>query len=190
MSRLDTSRSNLFELPPAAAVEAAKRVRLLALDVDGTLTDGKLTFASDGVELKSFDVHDGMGLRLLRDAGIAVAMITARSSDTVARRASDLGIGNLVQGSKNKADSLRAVCAELGIAPLSVAFMGDDLPDLPAMAICGLAIAPANAHAWVRTAVAWTTRASGGSGAVREVCDGLLAAQGLAAGALERFRGA
>ncbi|MGQ0800882.1 MAG: KdsC family phosphatase [Pseudomarimonas sp.] len=175
-------------LPPPVALEKARQIRLLALDVDGTLTNGQLTFASDGRELKSFDVHDGMGLRLLRDAGIAVALITARSSEVVSRRARDLGIEQLVQGSHNKADSLRAICAELGLATGNAAFMGDDLPDLPAMQISGLAIAPANAHPWVVEHAQWTTRARGGHGAVREVCDGLLTAQGLAAAALARYR--
>lgn len=177
------------QMPPPAALEAARRIRLLALDVDGTLTCGQLTFASDGRELKSFDVHDGMGMRLLRDAGIAVAIITARNSEVVSRRARDLGIEQLVQGSHNKADSLRVVCAELGLTPSAAAFMGDDLPDLPAMRIAGLAIAPASAHPWVLDCVHWTTRARGGHGAVREACDGLLAAQGLAAAVLARYRG-
>jgi len=178
-----------FAMPPAAVLQATRTIRLLALDVDGTLTDGALTFASDGSELKTFNVHDGMGIRLLRDLGIGVALITARSSEVVARRARDLGIEHLAQASHDKAASLREVCAALGIAPAQAAFMGDDLPDLPAMAIAGLAIAPSNAHAWVRPQVSWITRAAGGHGAVREVCDGLLAAQGHAAALLARYRG-
>jgi 3-deoxy-D-manno-octulosonate 8-phosphate phosphatase (KDO 8-P phosphatase) len=180
-----TADSN--EGAPAAVLAALPRIRLLALDVDGTLTDGRLLFSSDGSDLKAFHVHDGQGLRLLRDNGVAVALITARRSPLVERRATELGIEHLIQGSTNKADSLRAVCAALGLTPAAAAFMGDDLPDLPAMAIARLAIAPANAHPWILPFVAWQTRASGGAGAVREVCDALLVAQGKRAAALQRF---
>ncbi len=176
-----------FALPPPPARSAAATIRLLALDVDGTLTDGRLTFASSGDELKTFDVHDGMGLHLLREAGFVVAWITARSSAVVARRAGELGIVDLVQGSRDKAASLREVCERHRLQPAQAAFMGDDLPDLPAMAIAGLAIAPANAHPWVKSRVGWITEASGGRGAVREVCDRLLAGQGKAAAVLARF---
>lgn len=165
----------------------AVRVRLLALDVDGTLTDGQLTYDSEGRELKAFHVQDGLGLKLAMEAGIAIALITARRSPIVAARAEELGIEHLVQGSHDKAASLRSLCAELAIATDQAAFMGDDLPDLPAMALAGLAIAPANAHPWVRDRVHWVTRAEGGRGAAREACDGLLAAQDLADAALARF---
>jgi 3-deoxy-D-manno-octulosonate 8-phosphate phosphatase (KDO 8-P phosphatase) len=175
------------EVAPPAVLAALRDIRLLALDVDGTLTDGRLLFSSDGSDLKAFHVHDGQGLRLLRDHGLAVALITARRSPLVERRAKELGIEQLVQGSTNKADSLRAVCDALGLSPAAAAFMGDDLPDLPAMAIAGLAIAPANAHPWILPSVAWQTRASGGNGAVREVCDALLIAHGKHAAALQRF---
>ncbi len=174
-------------MPPAAIRAAVAGIRLLALDVDGTLTDGRLTLSSDGSELKSFHVHDGFGLRLLRESGIAVALVTARRSPVVELRARELGIAHVFQGSANKADSLREVCASLGIALAEAAFMGDDLPDLPAMRIAGMAIAPANAHPWVLQRAEWKTHARGGNGAVREVCDGLLAARGLAAAVLTRF---
>lgn len=166
--------------PPPGLGERAARIRLLALDVDGTLTDGGLGFNSLGVDHKQFHVHDGQGLRLAQDAGIAIALITARNSPIVDLRARELGIAHVVQGSKDKGASLSALCARLGIAAEQAAFMGDDLPDLAAMAIAGLAIAPANAHPWVRARTHWVTRAEGGRGAVREVCDGLLHAQGKA----------
>jgi len=178
---------NAERAPPPAAIQRAARVRLLALDVDGTLTDGSLGYSSDAAESKTFHVHDGLGLKLLREAGIAVALVTARRSPIVAARAEELGIEHLVQGSHDKAASLRAICAALGIATDQAAFMGDDLPDLPAMALAGLAIAPANAHPWVCERVHWVTRSEGGRGAAREACDGLLVAQGLAAAALARF---
>ncbi len=167
----------------------AARIRLIAFDVDGTLTDGRLIYDSDGRELKAFHVQDGLGLKLAMQAGIAVALVTARRSPIVAARAAELGIVHCVQGSHDKAASLRALCEELGITPAQSAFMGDDLPDLPAMAIAGLAIAPANAHAWVLERVHWRLAARGGEGAAREACDGLLAAQDKAAAALARFVG-
>ncbi len=167
----------------------AARIRLFALDVDGTLTDGRLLYDSDGRELKAFHVQDGLGLKLAMEAGIAVALITARRSPIVAARAAELGIDHCIQGSHDKAASLRALCAGIEVAPEQSAFMGDDLPDLPAMAIAGLAIAPANAHAWVLERAHWRLAARGGEGAAREACDGLLAAQGKAAAALARFVG-
>lgn len=172
---------------PAAAQQLAAGIRLIALDVDGTLTDGRLVFASDGSESKAFHVHDGLGLKLLQASGIAVALVTARRSPIVAARAQELGIEHLLQGSRDKAASLREICAVLAIPTAAAAFMGDDLPDLPAMTIAGLAIAPADAHPWVRERVHWVTRAEGGRGAAREACDGLLLAQGLDAAALARY---
>jgi 3-deoxy-D-manno-octulosonate 8-phosphate phosphatase (KDO 8-P phosphatase) len=155
----------------------AARVRLLALDVDGTLTDGRITLASDGTELKSFSVLDGQGLSLLLRSGIEVALITARSSPVVDLRARELGITHVHQGSRDKRSTLGALCATLSLDLADVAFMGDDLPDLRVLTIVGLAVAPRNAHPWVRERVHWCTAAAGGDGAVRELCDALLLAQ-------------
>lgn len=165
----------------------AAAVRLVALDVDGTLTDGQLWFGSDGAEVKSFSVLDGMGLKLLRDNGIEVALITARQSRVVQLRARELGLVHVHQGSHDKCETLRAVCRELGIEPAQAAFMGDDLPDLPAMRIAGLATAPANAHPWVAARVHWQSTARGGHGAVRELCDLLLDTQGHSAAVIARY---
>lgn len=163
---------------PADVRERAARVRLAAFDVDGVLTDGRLSYLADGSEAKSFHVHDGLGLKLLRRAGIAVAWITARNSPVVAHRAAELGIDHLQQGETDKIARLRSLAAARGLDLREVAYMGDDLPDLACLARVGLAIAPANAHPWVRDRVHWRTRLEGGRGAVREACDLILAARG------------
>ena len=163
---------------PEAVLALGREIRLLALDVDGTLTDGRLLFADDGTELKAFHVLDGQGLKLLERVGIAVALITARNSPLVERRAKDLGIPHVVQDCYDKGVALRSLCDQLAIPLRQAAFMGDDLPDLSAMQIAGLSIAPANAHAWVADRVHLQTALSGGHGAVRELCDWLIEVQG------------
>ena len=164
---------------PADVRERATRVRLACFDVDGTLTDGRLLFDSDGRELKAFHVHDGLGLVLLRQAGITPVFVTARASVIAEQRAAELGL----QAHTAVADKLacvRALAAGLHIGMDEVAFMGDDLPDLRVMQHVGLSVAPASAHAWVRERAHWRTVARAGDGAARELCDLLLAAQGLA----------
>ncbi len=167
--------------------ERAARVRLLALDVDGTLTDGRLLLAADGVEIKAFHALDGQGLKLLRGIGIEVALITARTSEVVTQRAGELGITHIHQGCHDKRASLRTLSRLLGLEAPQVAYMGDDLPDLPALGWVGLAVAPANAHPWIRERVHWITTASGGRGAVRELCDLVLDAQDQAEAVLRGF---
>jgi 3-deoxy-D-manno-octulosonate 8-phosphate phosphatase (KDO 8-P phosphatase) len=162
---------------PADIRERAARIRLACFDVDGTLTDGRLFFDSDGVELKAFHVHDGQGLVLLRKSGIAVAFVTARASAIAEQRAAELGL-EAHTAVKDKLACVQAIATRLGISLEQVAFMGDDLPDLRVMSHVGLSIAPANAHAWVRERVHWRTSERAGHGAAREFCDLLLAAQG------------
>ena len=162
---------------PADIRERASRIALACFDVDGTLTDGRLFFDSDGRELKAFHVHDGQGLVLLRKCGITVAFVTARASAVAEHRAADLGVEAHI-GVADKLACVEAIAARLGIGLDRVAFMGDDLPDLRIMARVGLSIAPANAHAWVRERVHWRTSARAGDGAAREFSDLLLAAQG------------
>ncbi|MCY7353952.1 MAG: HAD hydrolase family protein [Lysobacter sp.] len=168
--------SHVSDYPADILVRAAK-IRLACFDVDGTLTDGRLIFDSEGRESKAFHVLDGQGLVLLKRVGIAVALITARRSAIVDHRAGELGIESH-QGVKDKRACVEQIAARAGIDVEQVAFMGDDLPDLPVLTIAGLAVAPANAHAWVRERVHWRTAARGGEGAARELCDLLLAAQG------------
>ena len=169
---------------PAAILDRAARVRLACFDVDGTLTDGSLGFDSEGREIKTFHVHDGQGLVLLRKSGIAVALVTARKGGIVERRAEDLGVQAHVHVADKRA-RVEALCGELGIALDEVAFMGDDLADLTALLSVGLSVAPADAHPWTRERVQWRTLAEGGKGAARELCDLLLVAQGVYARELE-----
>ena len=163
---------------PADVLARAARIRLIGFDVDGTLTDGGLHYDGQGGETKRFHVQDGMGLVLLRQAGIATALVSARRSDATAVRGRELKIDHLHLGESDKLGCIRRLAQERGIALDQVAFMGDDLPDLPVLRAVGLANAPANAHPWVLPAAHWTTPQRGGDGAARDACDLLLHAQG------------
>ena len=165
----------------------AAKVKLLALDVDGTLSDGRLWFTSDGKEIKAFHVLDGQGMKLLREHNIEVALITARESPVVQTRARELGLRHVYQGSRNKLDSLDHLCNALSVMRDQVAYMGDDLPDLPVLKVVGFAAAPANAHPWVRDYAHWHSQSGGGEGAVRELCDAVLLAKGLMEAILQRY---
>ena len=168
---------------PTDVRDRAARVRLACFDVDGTLTDGRLYFDSNGLELKAFHVHDGQGLVLLRKAGIAVALVTARTSPIAEQRAAELGVEAWTCVA-DKLGCVRDIATRHGLGMDQVAFMGDDLPDLRVQAEVGLSVAPADAHHWVRERVHWRTVARGGHGAARELCDLLLGAQGHAEAAL------
>ncbi len=181
--------SHLNDFPTDVRERAAK-IRLAAFDVDGTLTDGKLLLGAGGRELKTFHVFDGLGLKLLQKYGIAVALVTARPSQVVVARGRELGIQNVFVGVQDKLKCLDAIGARLGIPREEVAFMGDDLPDLRALATAGLSVAPANAHPWVRERVHWRTRLEGGHGAARELCDLILAARGHADAIIKDYVGA
>ena len=156
------------------AAPRASRVRLLVLDVDGVLTDGGLFVSAGGEEIKRFHVHDGLALVAARRAGLQIAILSSRASAAVTRRMTELGVGEIHQGVTDKAGALDALRERLGLAVGEVAMMGDDLPDLPAMARAGLALAPANAAAEVRRAAHWVARRRGGDGAVREAVEMLL----------------
>lgn len=168
-------------------MQKAAKTRLLALDVDGVLTDGRLYFAEDGQELKTFDTQDGHGIKMLQQSGIICAIITGRNTKLVERRANNLGITHLLQGREDKLVALRELSAELGIAVENMAYVGDDWPDLPAIRAAGLGIAVANAHTELHTHADYVTRLEGGRGAVREVCDLLLKAKGTYATALAPY---
>ncbi|MDD5460805.1 MAG: 3-deoxy-manno-octulosonate-8-phosphatase KdsC [Methylococcales bacterium] len=161
-----------------AIVEKAKKLKLLILDVDGVLTDGKLFFDNQGNEYKSFHARDGHGIKLLRQTGVEVAVISGRKSSSVALRMKSLGIEYVYQGHENKRAAFDELIQKTGIRPEQAAHMGDDLMDLPIMMKVGLAIAVNDANFAVRQHAHWCTTLSGGQGAVREVCDLIMQAQG------------
>lgn len=163
---------------PAPLLEQAADIGLVAFDVDGVLTDGKLYYSDDGRELKAFHVQDGAAMKLLLSHGIVVAIITGRASSVVTRRAEELGIHHVYQGVSDKAAALSAVTEEVGVTLSRVAYVGDDLPDLGAFAAAGLAISVANAHPAAAAAADYVTVTPGGAGAVREIAQLLLEARG------------
>lgn len=173
---------------PADIVARAARVRLACFDVDGVMTDGGLYYSDLGHESKRFNVMDGLGLKMLVASGIHVAIITARDTPAVSRRMTDLGIHHVFAGVPDKRACMLALAAELGLGIEDVAHAGDDFPDLGLMGTVGFAIAVANAHPVIAHVAHWQTTRAGGHGAVREICEVLLAARGLFGAALQRFR--
>ena len=169
-------------------LERAARVRLLALDVDGILTDGRLYYDSAGNEMKAFSTRDGLGLRVLAQVGIELAIITARRSGIVERRAAELGVARVYQGSIRKLDAFLELLESTGLDAAQVCYAGDDWLDLPILERAGLAVTAADGDPLVRDCVHWVTSRPGGHGAVREICDLILAAQGLDDTALEGIR--
>jgi len=165
------------EYPPDGW-ERAKKIRLLLLDVDGVLTDGRLHFGPAGEALKVFHVRDGHGIKMAQRGGIEVAFISGRRSDAAYHRAKELGISRFHEGVRDKVAVLAELRAALGLSLEAVAAVGDDLVDLPLLSRVGLAVAVADAAPEVKAAAHWITIFPGGRGAVREVCDLLLKAQG------------
>src|SRR5688572_6238535 len=174
-----STRQDMNTQPTLDEIHArARTIKLLALDVDGVLTDGKLYFSNSGEEMKSFSTLDGQGIKLLQGSGVVVALISARSSQLVSNRASNLGIQYVLQGSENKLDALTGIMQKLNLDFPEVAYVGDDLPDLACIRKAALGITVPNGH-WLMKKMAFCcTTHSGGSGAVREVCDWILLAQG------------
>lgn len=162
----------------------ARGVKLLVLDADGVLTDGSVNLDANGVEFKSFNVRDGLGLRLWMRLGFEVAIITGRSGGALRARAQELGISTVLDGISHKATALTELLARLGMEAREAAYVADDWPDLPALGMVGLPIAVANAEPAVIEAARWTTPRPGGGGAVRDAIEAMLAAKGL----LERAR--
>jgi 3-deoxy-D-manno-octulosonate 8-phosphate phosphatase (KDO 8-P phosphatase) len=158
--------------------EKAQAIKLAIFDVDGVLTDGGLHYSDSGDEVKIFDVRDGHGMKMLQTSGVALAIITSRTSKCVARRAENLGIDFLYQGVENKISAFQALTTKLRLEPSACAYMGDDWVDLPVLARCGLALSVPEAPAVVRERVHYVTRASGGRGAAREACELIMQAQG------------
>lgn len=164
--------------PAPRRATALRAIELLVLDVDGVLTDGRLYFGAKGESLKAFHVRDGHGIKALQAAGVQIAIISGRKSAAVSRRCTELGIHHVLQGVTDKAAAFTALAARLGVRHRAAACVGDDTPDVPLMQAVGFAVAVADAHADARRAAHRRTRVAGGRGAVREVCDWLLAARG------------
>lgn len=171
----------------ADALDRARRVRLMLFDVDGVLTDGRLWYGPSGEELKAFSAHDGHGIKLLLQSGAAVALLSGRSSPAVAARAAELGIAHVLQGADDKQAAFDSLAARLGIPAAETGYMGDELVDLPVMRRCAFACAPREAHELVRAHAHYVAGAPAGGGAVREVCEFLMRAQGTLEAALARY---
>lgn len=165
-----------------AALQRAEGLKLMIFDVDGVMTDGTLYYSERGEELKAFNIQDGHGIKMLRQNGVEVALITARSSRAVELRAANLGIAHLYQGVEDKRGAYAALLARLELAAEQSGYMGDDLLDLPLLTRCGFAATVPAAPEALKSRAHYVTRAGGGRGAVREVCEFILRAQG----ALER----
>ena len=171
-------------------IPKARTVRIAIFDVDGVLSDGGLHYAETGDAMKTFDVRDGMGMKLLQDAGVELAIITSRRAGSVRERAADLGIRHIQQGVADKYSAFEALLAGLGLTPEQSAFLGDDLVDLPVLKRCGFAVTVADAPALLKRHADYVTRANGGRGAAREFCEVILHNQGKLAAQTARFLGA
>jgi 3-deoxy-D-manno-octulosonate 8-phosphate phosphatase (KDO 8-P phosphatase) len=166
------------EQPAIDLPTRARRVRLLSCDVDGVLTDGRILYCDDGSEIKAFSCLDGLGIKMLQDSGAVVAWITGSSAPAVTIRARALGVKHVVLGASNKLEPWEQLRRQLGFAPEQCAHIGDDLPDLAILVRCGLAVSVPDAPAPMQQHAHYVTRARGGSGAVRELCELILSAQG------------
>lgn len=162
---------------PSEIIKAAKNIKLLLLDVDGVLTDGRLYYGNSGEELKAFDIQDGLGIKLLQKGGVKVGIITGRRSALLQRRAEELAISPLVQGREDKWLALNEILEDLDVSLEEIAFVGDDLPDLAVIKRVGLGITPANGSHILASQADWQTNNRGGDGAVREVAELILGAQ-------------
>ena len=176
------------EMTPAGLIARCAKIDLLILDVDGVLTDGSIAYTDAGAELKTFHVRDGSGLKLWAKLGKKAGIITGRRSGIVDRRAAELDIASVIQGADNKHAALTQMLASLGMEADRVCAMGDDLPDVPVLRTCGLAVAVADACAEAKEDADYVTRAPGGRGAVREVIELILRAQGRWQEIIARYR--
>ncbi|MCG2584955.1 HAD family hydrolase [Massilia sp. TS11] len=165
-------------LPLTDIEQRAARVKLMIFDVDGVLTDGSMHYDANGECMKTFFVNDGLGIQLLNQSGVQTAIISARTTPIVNVRAQVLGITHVYQGHRDKRVAFQELTAKLGIAPEECGYIGDDVIDMPLLARVGFAVTVPTGHPEVRHRVHYVTRAGGGRGAVREVCDLIMKAQG------------
>ena len=168
-------------------IEKARSIRLLAMDVDGVLTAGEVIYTDTGVEMKAFDIHDGLGIAVAGHAGLMTAVVTGRVSPAVERRARELGVTELRTGRRDKGAAVRSLITQSGLQPDQVAFIGDDINDLPAFRECGFRIAVENACKELKAEADYVTRQSGGRGAVRETIELILESQGKWTAAVEAY---
>lgn len=161
-----------------ALAARARNIKLIVFDVDGVMTDGSLYLCDDGQEFKAFNTQDGLGMKLLKASGVEMAIITGRTSNVVVKRAENTGVAHYFQGVDDKLEAFLKLAADLGLPHEQCAFMGDDVVDLPPMLRCGLAITVPAAPPMVKERAHYTTTRDGGRGAVREVCELLMQAQG------------
>ena len=167
--------------------DKARAIRLLALDVDGVLTDGSLYFHADGSESKAFNSLDGQGIKMLQASGVAVALITGRRSKMVELRAKALGITSLFQGREDKLAALKQIQEQKQLEWSQIAYCGDDLPDLAAIRAAGLGISVPNAPDYIRQYADMCTKRPGGAGAAREICDFIMQSQGTLQDAIDHY---
>ncbi len=162
---------------PKTVLQKAQNIKLLICDVDGVLSNGKVYYSNQGEELKSFNIKDGLGIKQLLGHEIELAIITGRQSDIVQKRATELGIQYIYQGKSDKQQAYNHLLEQLQLKPFQVAYVGDDLPDLPLMKQSGLSISVKDAYYLLLQQADWVTQAIGGNGAVREITDLILFAQ-------------
>lgn len=165
----------------------AKKVKLVVFDVDGVLTDGRLYVTAGGEEIKAFHSRDGHGMKMLQEAGVPIAIITGRTSSIVTHRMNELGIRYVYQGQKEKLPAFEKLLLEVGLGAEQVAYVGDDVVDLPVMRRVGLAIAVQDAHHWVKKHSHWQTPNMGGRGAARDVCELIMEAHGVLENSLNQY---
>ncbi len=163
-------------MPNQTVFMKAKTIQLLAMDVDGVLTNGKISLINQQ-EIKHFHAHDGLGMKLLQKTGVHIAIVTARRSPAITQRMNELGIQKVLQGQTNKHKSIQKLKKDMDLDKQHIAYIGDDLPDLSAMQYVGLGIAVSNASTLIKPYADWVTHRKGGEGAVREVCELIMRAQ-------------
>lgn len=168
-------------------LEKAKAIRLMILDVDGVLTSGNLVYTKDAIHYKAFSVLDGLGIKLLQKTGVTVGIITTCKSDIIKRRAQDLGVEHIYQGYEDKLIPYAELKQKLQLADAQIAYVGDDLPDLPVIRRVGLGITVANAPLIMQQQAAYVSKAAGGKGAVREICELIMQAQGTYSAIIEPY---